>query len=153
MHPFLNGCCLVRVCFLGFMLSSSSSSVSCSSLSPTALNPNPPYRKMANFRNVSTQSPCSLVYIYIYIYIFFFLNQSGPAVHFSPRNGLKYANVQMITPYQCSTNGFAGNELTFVHLTISVLSGNSQADFRTNTVKHGRVSRSHTHTHTHRVKC
>ena len=150
MHPFLNGCCLVRVCFLGFMLSSSSSSVSCSCLSPTALNPNPPYRKMANFRNVSTQSPCSLVYIYIY---FFFLNQSGPAVQFSPRNGLKYANVQMITPYQCSTNGFAGNELTFVHLTISVLSGNSQADFRTNTVKHGRVSRSHTHTHTHRVKC
>ena len=37
-RPFLNGCCLVGVCFLGFMHSSSSSSVSCSHLSPTAFN-------------------------------------------------------------------------------------------------------------------
>ena len=47
-HPFLNGCCLVRVCFLGFVHSSSSLSVSCSHLSQTALNSNPPYRKMAS---------------------------------------------------------------------------------------------------------
>ena len=57
--PFLNVCCLVRVCFLGFMHSSSSSSVSHSYLSPTFSNP--PYRKMANFPKVSMQSQCSLV--------------------------------------------------------------------------------------------
>ena len=32
MCPFLNGCCLVRVCFLGFVHFPSSSSVSCSHL-------------------------------------------------------------------------------------------------------------------------
>ena len=53
MCPFLNACCLVRVCFLGFVQSSSSSSVSCSHLSPTASNSNPPYRKMANFHKAS----------------------------------------------------------------------------------------------------
>ena len=42
MHPFLNGCCLIRVCFLGFAHSSPSSSVSCSHFSPTASNSNPP---------------------------------------------------------------------------------------------------------------
>ena len=41
-HPFLNSCCLVGVCFLGFMPSSSFSLVSCSYLSPTASNSNPP---------------------------------------------------------------------------------------------------------------
>ena len=56
--PSLNGSCLVRVCFLGFVHSSSSSSVSCSHLSPTASNP--PYWKMANFRKVLMQSRCSL---------------------------------------------------------------------------------------------
>ena len=40
-RPFLNGC-LVGVCFLGFVHSSSSSSVSCSHLSPTASNSNQP---------------------------------------------------------------------------------------------------------------
>ena len=57
--PFLNVCCLVRVCFLGFVQSSSSLSVSCSHLSRTASNL--PYRKMANFLKVSMQSQCSLV--------------------------------------------------------------------------------------------
>ena len=55
-HPFLNGRCLVGVCFLGFVHSSSSSSVLCTHLSLTASNSNPPYRKMANFRKVSMQS-------------------------------------------------------------------------------------------------
>ena len=41
-RPFLNGCCLVGVCFLGFVQSSSSSSISCSHLSPTALKSNLP---------------------------------------------------------------------------------------------------------------
>ena len=36
-RPFLNVCCLVRVCFLGFMHSSSSLLVLSSHLSPTAL--------------------------------------------------------------------------------------------------------------------
>ena len=58
-RPFSNICCLVRDCFLGFVNSSSSSSVSCSHLSPTALNP--PYWKMANFHKVSMQIRCSLV--------------------------------------------------------------------------------------------
>ena len=52
-RPFLNGCCLVGVCFLGFVHSSSSLSVSCSLLSPTASNWNPPYQKMANFHTAS----------------------------------------------------------------------------------------------------
>ena len=60
-RPFLNGCCLVRVCFLGFGHSSSSSSLSCSHSSATTSNSNPPYRKMANFRKVSMQSRNSLV--------------------------------------------------------------------------------------------
>ena len=47
--PFLNGCCMVRVYFLDFVFSSSSSLVSCSHLSLTASNSNPPYRKMATF--------------------------------------------------------------------------------------------------------
>ena len=41
-HSLLKGCCLVGVCFLGFMQSSSSSSVSYSHLSPTASNSNLP---------------------------------------------------------------------------------------------------------------
>ena len=53
------GCCLVRVCFLGLAHSSSSSSVSCSHLPPTASNL--PYWKMANFRKVFMQSRFSLV--------------------------------------------------------------------------------------------
>ena len=57
--PLLNVCCLVGVCFLGFVDSSSSSSVSCSHLSPTASNL--PYRKIANFRKVPMQSQSSLV--------------------------------------------------------------------------------------------
>ena len=57
--PFFNVCGLVGVCFLGFVPSSSSSSVLCSYLSPTASNP--PHRKMANFRKLSMQSWCSLV--------------------------------------------------------------------------------------------
>ena len=44
-RPFLNNCCLVGVCFLGSAHSSSSLSVSCSHVSPTASNP--PHRKMA----------------------------------------------------------------------------------------------------------
>ena len=59
--PFLNSSCLVTVCLLGFMHSSSSSSVSCSHLPQTASNSNPPYRKMANFRKVLMQSRCSWV--------------------------------------------------------------------------------------------
>ena len=58
---FLNGCCLVGVCFLHFMHSSSSLSVLCSYLSQAASNSNPPYRKMHNFCKVLTQSRCSLV--------------------------------------------------------------------------------------------
>ena len=50
MYSFLNGCCLVGVCFLGFVHSSSSLLVLYSHLSPTALNSNPPYWKMADFR-------------------------------------------------------------------------------------------------------
>ena len=61
MRPFLNGCCLVRVCFLGFVHSSSSLSVSCSQLSLTASKSNPLYMKMANFHNVLMQSRLSLV--------------------------------------------------------------------------------------------
>ena len=61
MRPFLNGCCLVGVCFLGFVHSSSSLSVSCSHLSPTPSNSNPPNRKMANLRKVLMQPRCSLV--------------------------------------------------------------------------------------------
>ena len=59
MGPFLHGCCLVRVCFLSFVHSSSSSLVSCRHLSQTASNRL--YRKMANFRKVSMQNRCSLV--------------------------------------------------------------------------------------------
>ena len=53
-RPFLNGCCLVGVCFLGFMHSSSSSSVSCSHLSMTSSNL--PYGKTANFHKVLMQN-------------------------------------------------------------------------------------------------
>ena len=63
-RSFLNSCCLVGVCFLGFVRSFSSSSVLCSHLSvisPTASDLNPPYRKMANIRKVSMESRCSLV--------------------------------------------------------------------------------------------
>ena len=49
----LNGCCLLRVCFIGFVHSSFSSLVSCSHLSPTASNQNLPHWKMANFHNAS----------------------------------------------------------------------------------------------------
>ena len=52
-RPFLNGYCLVGVCFLGFMHSSSSSSVLCSHLSLTAPNSGPLYQKMANFCKTS----------------------------------------------------------------------------------------------------
>ena len=45
MRPLLNGCCLVGVCFLGFVHSSYSSSVSCSHLSLTALNSNHLYNE------------------------------------------------------------------------------------------------------------
>ena len=47
-RPFLDGCCLIGACFLGF-LHSSSSSVLCSHLSMTASISNLPYLKMANF--------------------------------------------------------------------------------------------------------
>ena len=50
-----------QVCFLGFMHSSASSSVSYSHLSSTPSNSNQPYRKMVNFRKVSKQSGCSWV--------------------------------------------------------------------------------------------
>ena len=59
-HPFLNGCCLVDVCFLSFVHSSSSSSVSWSYLSPTASDSNLPYRKMANICKVLMPSRCSM---------------------------------------------------------------------------------------------
>ena len=58
MCPFLNSC-LVEVCFLGFLHSSSSSSVSFSHLSLAVSNP--PYQNMVNFRKVLMQSRCSLV--------------------------------------------------------------------------------------------
>ena len=48
--PFFNSCYQVRICFLGFMPSYSSSSLSCSHL-PTASKPNPPYLKKADFHN------------------------------------------------------------------------------------------------------
>ena len=80
--PFLNGCCLIGVCFLGFEHSFSSSSVSCSHLSPTASNSNPPYWKMANFRKVLNAKS-------MFIGLTNFLDQSGPAVYLSPKNGLK----------------------------------------------------------------
>ena len=60
-YPFLNGCCQVGVCFLGFVHSSSSSLVLCSHLSPAASDSNPPYRKIAKIHKVSMQSWCSLV--------------------------------------------------------------------------------------------
>ena len=47
---FLNGWCLVEACFLDLLHFSSSSSVPCSHLLPTALFTNPPYVKMVNFR-------------------------------------------------------------------------------------------------------
>ena len=53
-RPFLSSFGLVGVCFLRFVHFSSSSSVSFSHLSPTAM-------KMANFYKVSMQSQCSLV--------------------------------------------------------------------------------------------
>ena len=51
--PFLNGCCLVRASFFGFLHFSSSLSVLCSHLSPAALNSNPPCLKMAHCCKVS----------------------------------------------------------------------------------------------------
>ena len=83
-HPFLNGC-LFGVCFLGFMHSSSFWLVLCSHLSPTALNSNLPYWKMDNFGKALNAKST-----FIGLKLF---HQSGPAVYFSPRNGLKYANV------------------------------------------------------------
>ena len=73
-----------------------------------------------------------------------------------PRRWLEICKCQWtITVHQCSSNGFAGNELAFVHVLISILSGNSVpyfekygctstllADFRTNAVKYGWVGRS-----------
>ena len=52
---------LLSVCFLGFMYSSSSSSVSCSHLSLTSSNLNLSYWKMSNFCKVWMQSRCLLV--------------------------------------------------------------------------------------------
>ena len=65
-RPFLNACCLVRVCFLGFVHSSSSSLV---------------LLRCQKLMFIGSTN--------------FFLPdyQSEPAVYFSPGNGLKYANV------------------------------------------------------------
>ena len=49
-HHFLESCCLIRACFLGF-LHSSSSSVLCSHLSLT-VNSNPSHLNMTTFRKV-----------------------------------------------------------------------------------------------------
>ena len=87
-RPFLNGCDLVGACFLGFLHSSSSLSVSCSHLSPTALTSNPPYRKRANFRKALNAK-------FMFFGLQNFFDQAGPAIYFIPGNGLKYANVRI----------------------------------------------------------
>ena len=93
-RPFSNICCLVRDCFLGFVNSSSSSSVSSSHLSPTALNP--PYWKMANFHKVSmfiglTNRTSCILQVWKWLEI--------------------CKCKRTITPHQHFTLGFAGNKL------------------------------------------
>ena len=118
-HPFLNSCCLVGACFLGFLHSSSSSSVSCSHLSLTALYSNLPYLKMANFRKaLNTKS--------MFIGLNNLVDQPGSAVYFRLGNSLKYANPTTVT-LSMLTIDFAGNKLGSV--AISVLSGNSLSVF------------------------
>ena len=83
--PFLNIFCLVGVCFLGFVQSSSSSSVSCSHLSQ---------QLWIQTRNVgkwltSVKFDAKLMFIGITN----FFDKTGLAVYFSPGNGFKYANV------------------------------------------------------------
>ena len=47
-----------------------------------------------------------------------------------PQKWLEICNFQQtLTPHQCCTIGFAGNELAFIHITISVPSGNSVSVF------------------------
>ena len=85
-HPFLNSCCLVGVCFLGFLHSSSSSSVSCSHLSPTALNSNP---SCIGRWLTSVKHRCE-----VDVHWFNKLFEPVRTGHiFQPGNGLKYANV------------------------------------------------------------
>ena len=54
-----------------------------------------------------------------------------------PRKWLEICVCQgIITPHQCSTIGFAGNELALIHITISALSGNSCVHILRNTGEH-----------------
>ena len=117
---FLNIYCLVPVCFLGFVDSSSSSSVSCSHLSQTASNL--PYRQMANFRKVSMQSRCSLVVQT------FLTNQDWPCT-LGPEMAW---NMQMSTndnPASTLYDRLRWQQTCIVHVVISLLSGNSVSLF------------------------
>ena len=105
MHPFLNGCCLVGVCFLGFLYSSSSSSVSCSHLSPTASNSNQP---CTGRWLTSIKFQCK-------VDVHWSNKLFGPirTGHILlPRKWLEICKCQrMITPHQRTTIRFTGNKL------------------------------------------
>ena len=119
--PFLNSCCLVGVCFLGFV-PSSSSSVSWSHLSPTASHSNPPYKIWLT----SIKFQCK-VDVHWFNKLFWPI-RTGRI--FQPWKWLEVCKCQRtITPHQRSKISFAGNKLTCVHVVISVLSGNSVSVF------------------------
>ena len=147
--PFLNGCCLVRVCFLGFVHFSSSSSVLCSHLSPTASNSNPSC--------IGRWLTC--VKFWCKVDVHWFNKLFGPirtGHTLQPRKWLEICKCQWtITPHQPTTIGFAGNKLAsftsrfpyFLETLrpyfekygrTSVL----PANFHTNTGKYGWVGRS-----------
>ena len=148
-HPFLNVCCLVGVCFLGFVHSSSSSLVSCSHLSPTASNSNLP---CIGRWLTSVKLRCK-VDVHWFNKIFGPIRTSHILL---PQKWLEICKCQWtLTPHQRTTIDFAGNKLkSFTsrfpysletlcpyfekYECISVL----LANFRTNTGKYGRVGRS-----------
>ena len=104
-RPFLNGCRLVGVSFLGFVLSSSSSLVSCSHLSPTALNSNPP----------CTGRWLTPVKFRCEVSVHWFNKHFGPirTGHIlQPQKWLEISKYQRtITPHQRTTISFVGNKL------------------------------------------
>ena len=102
---FLNSCCLVGACFLGFMHSSSSSSVSCSHVSPTASNSNPP----------CTRRGLTLVKFRCKVDVHWYNKLYGPirTGHIlQPWKWLEICKCQRtITPHQGTMIGFTGNKL------------------------------------------
>ena len=108
-RPFLNSCCLVGVCFPGFVHSTSCSSVSCSHLSPTASNSNPPsIGRWLTSVKFWCKFGCK-------VDVHWFNKLFGPirtAHTLQPRKWLEICKCQRtVTPNQRTTIGFADNKL------------------------------------------